>query len=121
MTAPVAEITDVEEAMKDVVDPELGINVVDLGLVYGIHIDETVCVGDWQNDVPMHFGGKPVASTDHRWIELIDPSTARAFARTPNATKEDVDAAVNAAQAGVSAAVAAGVNRLGKKDCGCGG
>ena len=26
--------------MKDVVDPELGINVVDLGLVYGIHVDE---------------------------------------------------------------------------------
>ena len=31
---------DVVEAMKDVVDPELGINVVDLGLVYGIHLDE---------------------------------------------------------------------------------
>ncbi|MFS0884516.1 metal-sulfur cluster assembly factor [Aeromicrobium sp. 179-A 4D2 NHS] len=31
---------DVWEAMKDVVDPELGINVVDLGLVYGIHTDE---------------------------------------------------------------------------------
>jgi metal-sulfur cluster biosynthetic enzyme len=31
---------DVIEAMKDVVDPELGINVVDLGLVYGVHIDE---------------------------------------------------------------------------------
>lgn len=30
---------DVEEAMKDVVDPELGINVVDLGLVYDIHLD----------------------------------------------------------------------------------
>ena len=26
-----AAIEDVEEAMKDVVDPELGINVVDLG------------------------------------------------------------------------------------------
>ena len=26
---------DVLEAMHDVVDPELGINVVDLGLVYG--------------------------------------------------------------------------------------
>ena len=25
--------------MRDVVDPELGINVVDLGLVYGIHVD----------------------------------------------------------------------------------
>ena len=33
-------VDDVTEAMKDVVDPELGINVVDLGLVYGIHVDE---------------------------------------------------------------------------------
>lgn len=33
-------VEDVEEAMKDVVDPELGINVVDLGLVYGLHVDE---------------------------------------------------------------------------------
>jgi metal-sulfur cluster biosynthetic enzyme len=31
---------DIVEAMKDVVDPELGINVVDLGLVYGVHVDE---------------------------------------------------------------------------------
>jgi metal-sulfur cluster biosynthetic enzyme len=33
-------VDDVTEAMKDVVDPELGINVVDLGLVYGVHLDE---------------------------------------------------------------------------------
>jgi metal-sulfur cluster biosynthetic enzyme len=32
---------DITEAMKDVVDPELGINVVDLGLVYGVHVDES--------------------------------------------------------------------------------
>ena len=30
---------DVLEAMRDVVDPELGINVVDLGLVYGVTLD----------------------------------------------------------------------------------
>jgi metal-sulfur cluster biosynthetic enzyme len=30
---------DVTEAMHDVVDPELGINVVDLGLVYGVHVE----------------------------------------------------------------------------------
>ncbi|NYG55803.1 metal-sulfur cluster assembly factor [Nocardioides perillae] len=36
-----ATVDDVTEAMKDVVDPELGINVVDLGLVYGVHVDET--------------------------------------------------------------------------------
>ena len=33
------EKDDVLEAMKDVVDPELGINVVDLGLVYDVHLD----------------------------------------------------------------------------------
>jgi len=35
-----ASIADIEEAMKDVVDPELGINVVDLGLVYGTFVDD---------------------------------------------------------------------------------
>ena len=35
-----ASLADVEEAMKDVVDPELGINVVDLGLVYGTFVDD---------------------------------------------------------------------------------
>ena len=29
----------VTEALKDVMDPELGINVVDLGLVYGVNVD----------------------------------------------------------------------------------
>jgi len=32
-------IEDLEEALKDVVDPELGINIVDLGLVYGLTVD----------------------------------------------------------------------------------
>ncbi|QIS13350.1 DUF59 domain-containing protein [Nocardia arthritidis] len=33
-------LEDIEEAMRDVVDPELGINVVDLGLVYGLQVDK---------------------------------------------------------------------------------
>ena len=33
-------IADLEEAMHDVVDPELGINVVDLGLVYGLILEQ---------------------------------------------------------------------------------
>ena len=36
-----AKVEDVNEALKDVVDPELGINVVDLGLIYGITVDDT--------------------------------------------------------------------------------
>ncbi|MEU5848844.1 metal-sulfur cluster assembly factor [Saccharopolyspora shandongensis] len=38
--AEVAALEDVEEALRDVVDPELGINVVDLGLVYDIRVDQ---------------------------------------------------------------------------------
>ena len=33
-------LDDIEEALKDVVDPELGINVVDLGLVYDLHLED---------------------------------------------------------------------------------
>ncbi|WP_425552112.1 metal-sulfur cluster assembly factor [Kribbella koreensis] len=39
-TSPVA-VEDVTEALKDVVDPELGINVVDLGLIYGVTVDDS--------------------------------------------------------------------------------
>ena len=39
MTTTVTE-DDLTEAMRDVVDPELGINVVDLGLVYAVSVDE---------------------------------------------------------------------------------
>ncbi|MFD4367601.1 metal-sulfur cluster assembly factor [Rhodococcus sp. NPDC058521] len=42
----VARLEDLEEAMRDVVDPELGINVVDLGLVYGITEDDDVVTVD---------------------------------------------------------------------------
>jgi metal-sulfur cluster biosynthetic enzyme len=34
-----ASAAQVEEALRDVIDPELGINVVDLGLLYGVSLD----------------------------------------------------------------------------------
>ncbi|WP_181780629.1 metal-sulfur cluster assembly factor [Pseudonocardia pini] len=39
-------IDDIEEAMRDVVDPELGINVVDLGLVYGLKVEDRKAIID---------------------------------------------------------------------------
>ncbi|HBX81326.1 MAG: metal-sulfur cluster assembly factor [Propionibacteriaceae bacterium] len=33
-------VEDIEEALRDVVDPELMVNVVDLGLIYGIFVDD---------------------------------------------------------------------------------
>jgi metal-sulfur cluster biosynthetic enzyme len=38
--ASVVTKEDVEEAMKDVYDPEIPVNVVDLGLVYNIDVTE---------------------------------------------------------------------------------
>lgn len=38
----IAKASDVEEYLRDVIDPELGINVVDLGLVYDIWMEDSV-------------------------------------------------------------------------------
>jgi len=38
--APWATVEQIMDALKDVVDPELGVNIVDLGLVYGVDIDD---------------------------------------------------------------------------------
>ena len=40
-TTATPNMADIEEAMRDVVDPELGINVVDLGLIYGVTVDDS--------------------------------------------------------------------------------
>jgi metal-sulfur cluster biosynthetic enzyme len=55
---------DVLEALRDVVDPELGINVVDLGLIYGVLLDgpdHSGCPSDTYtafglNSVPFSYG-----------------------------------------------------------------
>jgi len=47
MSQQLATLDEVEEALKDVIDPELGINVVDLGLVYEMNVTpENVAILD---------------------------------------------------------------------------
>ena len=33
-------VEEVQEALKDVFDPEIPVNIVDLGLIYGIEVDD---------------------------------------------------------------------------------
>ncbi|MEU7000776.1 metal-sulfur cluster assembly factor [Nonomuraea sp. NPDC046570] len=54
---------EVMEALRDVVDPELGINVVDLGLIYGLHLD------------PAEGADRPVATIDMTLTSAACPLT----------------------------------------------
>jgi metal-sulfur cluster biosynthetic enzyme len=56
-------LDEVMEALKDVVDPELGINVVDLGLIYGVNLD------------PGEPGAAPVATVDMTLTSAACPLT----------------------------------------------
>ena len=46
--SPEAEalVEEISEALKDVIAPELGVNVVDLGLLYGVNAEEQVITLD---------------------------------------------------------------------------
>ncbi|GAA1508430.1 metal-sulfur cluster assembly factor [Sphaerisporangium rubeum] len=56
-------VDEVMEALKDVVDPELGVNVVDLGLIYGVNLD------------PADPGTPPVATLDMTLTSAACPLT----------------------------------------------
>ena len=46
LMADKVSLDDITEAMKDVIDPELGINVIDLGLVYDMRLEDDVATLD---------------------------------------------------------------------------
>ncbi len=66
-------VDDVTEAMRDVVDPELGINVVDLGLVYGVHLDAGAA-GETTASIDMTLTSAACPLTD-----VIEDQTASAL------------------------------------------
>ena len=75
-----ASLEDVKEAMRDVVDPELGINVIDLGLVYGINIedDNTVTI-----DMTLTSAACPLT-------DVIEDQTRSALVDGPDPLVRDV-------------------------------
>ncbi|WP_075889248.1 metal-sulfur cluster assembly factor [Actinomyces provencensis] len=59
---------DVAEALKDVIDPELGINIVDLGLLYGITIDAEDNV---QLDMTLTSAACPLTDVIERQTDMV--------------------------------------------------
>ncbi len=59
---------DLIEALKDVIDPELGINIVDLGLLYGIQINEDNSV---QLDMTLTSAACPLTDVIERQAQMV--------------------------------------------------
>lgn len=59
---------DVLEALKDVIDPELGINIVDLGLVYGISIAEDNAI---QLNMTLTSAACPLTDVIERQAQMV--------------------------------------------------
>ncbi len=59
---------EVLEAMRDVIDPELGINIVDLGLVYGvnIHADNSIVI-----DMTLTSAACPLTDVIERQVQMV--------------------------------------------------
>lgn len=62
------DLEDVEEALKDVIDPELGVNVVDLGLVYGLRYNED---GDLLVDMTLTTAACPLQDVIEEQVENV--------------------------------------------------
>lgn len=64
MTGEQSVPAQVTEALKEVIDPEIGVNIVDLGLLYGVRADEQGVV---QVDLTLTSQGCPDADSlrDH--------------------------------------------------------
>lgn len=60
----------VEEALKDVVDPELGVNIVDLGLIYDL---------SWDPDTDSLIISMTLTSAGCPLTDVIEEQTAQAL------------------------------------------
>ena len=73
--------TRILESLEQVIDPELGIDIVNLGLIYGIRFNETN--GETEIDMTLTTMGCPLA-------DLLTDQIYDAMSDVPEVTKTDV-------------------------------
>lgn len=66
--APVPSVERIYEALKQVYDPELGINIVDLGLVYDVSVSEE---GDVHVEYTLTTMGCPIGPLIEQQIQAF--------------------------------------------------
>ena len=66
---------NVREALLQVIDPEVGENIVDLGLVYGIEVEENVAKVNLTMTSPACPMGEMLLDDIHATLTRILPST----------------------------------------------
>jgi metal-sulfur cluster biosynthetic enzyme len=82
-TQTVPSRDEIDEAMRDVVDPELGINVVDLGLLYDARVDE----GEGGNIITLDM---TLTSAACPLTDVIEDQTNAALMSGPKPLASDV-------------------------------
>ena len=92
---PALSQATINEALKDVIDPELGVNVVDLGLVYGIHIDNDASLSPQPA-----VAGAPIA--DDGSSVVVDMTLTTPACPLTDLIEEQVDDALRALGVGQS-------------------
>ena len=60
----------VEEGLKDVIDPELGVNIVDLGLIYDL---------DWETELDALIISMTLTSAGCPLTDVLEEQTAQAL------------------------------------------
>ncbi|WP_185714950.1 metal-sulfur cluster assembly factor [Gulosibacter macacae] len=61
---------EIEEALKDVIDPELGVNIVDLGLIYDLN---------WEDELDALIISMTLTSAGCPLTDVIEDETAQAL------------------------------------------
>ena len=83
------------ESIKEIIDPEIGINIVDMGLIYGVDIDDTtVDITMTLTSAGCPAGGQIINGTQHvtqqmDGVEEVNVSVVWTPRWTPEMMSED--------------------------------
>jgi metal-sulfur cluster biosynthetic enzyme len=69
------DVQEIRSALRGVIDPELGVNIVDLGLVYGIEVDGNDIAVEMTMTTPSCPLGEYLTDSVERALSLSFPHT----------------------------------------------